>query len=261
MPEERSALAPAVPAPTTRAERRLPRPRTRNTTAARARLTRATARRHTFAHRLAPNSQNAPQAQHGFSPPSMGAKAALPRSSRRPMPARPPASRDAGKSSGRDAISRLGMLMPHELLHVSKFCLWRATATAGGRRAAATGGKPEAIDPASSSGSGRLTAADVGEAAMYSMPCYAMPCAVLYSVCIRNGLRPSTPDSTTLNGLSALVSQTKPNSTGHHSKGGAGATPRHQPAGPGEGGRRPTLFHSQTPPKSRGDGPYGDSAT
>ena len=83
MPEERFALAPAGPATTARADCRLPRQPARIATTAQAQLARAIARRRTLAHCPAPSSQIVLQAQHDFSQHSMGAKAALARSSRR----------------------------------------------------------------------------------------------------------------------------------------------------------------------------------
>ena len=130
MPEERSALAPAVPATTARADRRPPRHPARIATTAQARLARAIARRRIPAHSLAPSSQSVPQAQQYFSQHSMGAKAAPTRSSRRLQPARPPASRDAAGRGVRGTSSGMSMQKAHDLLHVPMFGLWLAAAVA-----------------------------------------------------------------------------------------------------------------------------------
>ena len=194
MPEERSAPAPAVPATTTRAGRRLPRRQARIATTTRARLARAIARRRTTAHCPAPSSQTVPQAQPHFSLHSMGAKAAPARSSRRLQPARPPASRDAARSSVRGTVSRMSMqksTRPAACAHV-----WPVAGRSGGVRPASGDRGQHALTTGPASGSARRRSSSSREWNAAHAMCFAMLCYVLLCMCIRNGLCPSTPDST-----------------------------------------------------------------
>jgi hypothetical protein len=214
MPEERFALAPAMPASTMRAERRLPRQPARIATTAQARLARSIARRRTTAHRPAPSSQIVPQAQHHFPSHSMGATTAPARSSRRPQPARPPASRDDAESSARETSSRLSMQKAHVLLPVPMFGLWLATAVARGKRAEiADVMRRRWARPAAARADGVESSSSRGWRAVCDTLC-AMLCYVLYCMCIHAhaGGRDLATPAISRQGLNQTQTKLKPNS-------------------------------------------------